>query len=289
MISAETIDSAYDVIHGDYNPDASYRAAVAHCHFTGDTTSSLSRIVHGAVEAGIDLLTVTDHDTTQGQDEVRGVVSRYDYPIEVFPGIEVSAVGPQRSVRHVLVYGVENAPPAGLTPVALNVWAHEQGTHVLTAAAHPEMLAFSVREKELADIQASENPAQRFDLGEITNGAVLGIDAWRKKHPLFERVLQNKMPSPTANARMSEIVFGQGDLAPIGGSDAHERAGVDNVVNLVPEGMRLFDAALAGELVIIQKKIDQVKLPTLARIGFGAGRGILLDRKVETSWENAGI
>ena len=281
MISPETIDRDYHVLYGKdkYNPDSHYQAVVAHCHFVGDTTSRISRMVHAAADAGVDVLTVTDHDTTRAQDKVRAVVSENGYKIEVFPGIEVTAWTPKKERRHVLVYGVEDAPPTGLSPVEVNIWAHKQGSSVLTAAAHPEMLDFSVREAELGEIQAL-NPNERFDLGEIANGAIAGIDVWRDKHPLLSRLLKAKMPDPRTNQRMQDIVFAQKTMAPIGGSDTHEYFGVANVVNLVPEESTLFEAALEGKLIIIQKRQEVLHPPTLLRIGGGMVRAKILDRNL---------
>jgi hypothetical protein len=291
MITSERIYSDYTIVHGSdrYTPDARYRAMVAHCHFVGDTTSRINSIVHAAAEAGIDQITVTDHDTTRAQDQVREIVSTHGYTTEVVPGIEVTAVGPGNEPRHVLVYGVEEAPPAGLSPVELNVWAHKQGPDVMTAAAHPELLGFSVRQQELAAIQADVDPSARFDLGEITNGAVAGLDAWRDVHPRLSHVLRERMPPPGTNDRMEQIVFAQTDISPIGGSDAHESAGVATVVNLVPDGMTLFDAALQRKLVIIQKKKGQIAPPSLVSIGVGFVRGRILNRQLGKAWKQAGV
>jgi len=290
-MNIERIREEYQIIHPQYQPDfdplmpgVEYDAVVTHAHFTKDVTSRLSTMVHAAVEAGIDTIWTSGHDTPREYDLVSQVVSDRGYHLEVKPAIEISARGPHDQLRHVIAYGVEDAPPPGLTPEGVNEWAHKQGPHVKTGLAHPELLYFSVRRHELAANQ--ELPSeQRYDIGEIANGGVVSINAWREKHPVLAKVLAAKMPSEKANETMSEIVLAQFELPALGGDDFHHPSEVGNVVNLVPRTMDIFDAAKSGQLLIAVRREPIV--PATWRFGVGTFRGAMKDRQIMRQWPKA--
>lgn len=283
-MKADTIENNYEIIYGQekYDSRTSYNAVTAHGHYTRDVTSRLRNLVHAAAAAEIDVMAVTGHDTPREYDKVSHAVSNYGYPIVVYSGIEVSARGPTNSIRHVLVYGVEDAPPPGLSPPEVNEWAHgHTGRNVYTAAAHPELLTTSVRREELQLIQ--QRPlAQRFDFGEIVNGEILSLTAWRKKHP-WTIPLTRKMLPENANDTMREVVFAQHALPPIGGDDSHNVQEIGNVINLVPEKMDIFDAALSGNVLIAVRRTPQATATW--RIGVGYIRGTRMVHQVFRQWK----
>jgi PHP domain-containing protein len=296
MITADTIEQNYDIIWGavNYDPDAPYSAVALHNHVSRDTTSTLPRMVHAAVEAGLDVFAVTDHDSTEAQDKVRNVVknSGYENDITIYPGVEITARGPRRSPRHVLVYGVEDIPELGLSPTEVNMWANEHPGEVYTAVAHPELLNVSVLRSELADIQSGP-VAGRFNFVEAVNGEDAALEAWRERHRLLALAVGRFMPDRDTNSRMQKIAAAQHDLGeanpekfgpiyPVGGNDAHNGGEIANAINLIPVGMTLFEAASSGNLVVAVKRHPEA--PALWRLGVGFGRGFAMNWQREREW-----
>ena len=64
-----------------------------HCHSTAsDGTDSPTELVHNAVRAGLDVMAITDHDTTGGWAEAATVVQSLDRPFTLIRGAEFSCV-----------------------------------------------------------------------------------------------------------------------------------------------------------------------------------------------------
>lgn len=64
-----------------------------HCHSTAsDGTDTPTELVHNAVEAGVTVLALTDHDTTGGWAEATAAVRELDVPFTLVPGTEFSCV-----------------------------------------------------------------------------------------------------------------------------------------------------------------------------------------------------
>lgn len=81
-----------------------------HTHSSrSDGTDSPAELVTKAHVAGLDVVALTDHDTTDGWDEAREAAS--DVGIRFVPGIEISTVYRGRSV-HLLGYAFDAADPA---------------------------------------------------------------------------------------------------------------------------------------------------------------------------------
>ncbi|MBI4783584.1 MAG: PHP domain-containing protein [Oscillatoriophycideae cyanobacterium NC_groundwater_1537_Pr4_S-0.65um_50_18] len=71
-----------------------------HCHTThSDGTLTPAQLVEAAIEAGVRVLAITDHDTVSGWDEA--FASAEHRPIEIVPGLELSTVWNRRSM-HIL-------------------------------------------------------------------------------------------------------------------------------------------------------------------------------------------
>jgi len=66
-----------------------------------DGVDSVRRILEVAVEKGLDLISITDHDTIEGSLEAMEVVSEEHLPIIILPGVEIST-----SSGHMLAYGI---------------------------------------------------------------------------------------------------------------------------------------------------------------------------------------
>jgi len=81
-----------------------------HTHSTiSDGTDTPRELVARAVEAGLDVVAVTDHDTFDGLDDAVAESGRRG--IEVLPGMELSC-SHQGSSVHLLAYGVDRDNPA---------------------------------------------------------------------------------------------------------------------------------------------------------------------------------
>lgn len=84
--------------------------AELHVHSNySDGRDSVKKIVQKAVDKGIDVLSVTDHDTIAGSLSAIEFVSDEKIPIVVIPGVEVST-----STGHLLVYGIGRDIEKGL-------------------------------------------------------------------------------------------------------------------------------------------------------------------------------
>lgn len=101
-----------------------------HCHTTAsDGQLSPSDVVSRAIERGVNLLAITDHDTLDGLEEAHGTNNASQSPLELVDGVEISTRWHSYDI-HI---------------VALQVDRH-----------HPELQAFLVRQRELREIRARE-------------------------------------------------------------------------------------------------------------------------------------
>lgn len=105
-----------------------------HAHTTAsDGSAAPAELVQLALEGGLDVLAVTDHDTVAGiapaREAARGT------PLRVLPGIEVSALYGGHSI-HLLGYGVDDASPALTTRLrALSLGREERARAIVDALA----------------------------------------------------------------------------------------------------------------------------------------------------------
>jgi hypothetical protein len=80
-----------------------------HIHTTAsDGSWSPEAVVRGAAEGGLDVIAITDHDTTAGVERARTAAA--DLNVQVVPGIEVSASHASQDV-HVLGYWIDVSSP----------------------------------------------------------------------------------------------------------------------------------------------------------------------------------
>ncbi len=71
-----------------------------HCHTTySDGTLTPQQLVSAAVEAGVKILAITDHDSMAGWDEA--ITAAQTHALEIVPGLELSTVYRERSM-HIL-------------------------------------------------------------------------------------------------------------------------------------------------------------------------------------------
>lgn len=83
-----------------------------HVHSTfSDGRDGVEDILEAAVEAGLDGIAITDHDTLEGSFEAESFVRERGLNLLVIPGVEVST-----SDGHLLALGIRDLPPAGRSP-----------------------------------------------------------------------------------------------------------------------------------------------------------------------------
>ncbi len=119
-----------------------------HLHSTAsDGTLSPEGVVAAAVSARLDVIALTDHDTTAGvaaaQEAARG------HPLEVIPGIEVSATWSGGEI-HILGYFVDPEHPRMREH---GEWAGDRRTHRMRTMV--ERLQERGVEVEMADVEAA--------------------------------------------------------------------------------------------------------------------------------------
>lgn len=86
-----------------------------HAHSTvSDGTEPPAELVRAAAAAGLDVVALTDHDTTAGWDEARAQAARSG--IDLLPGMEVTCASGGVSV-HLLAYGTDPQAPGLLAEI----------------------------------------------------------------------------------------------------------------------------------------------------------------------------
>lgn len=105
--------------------------AELHVHSSmSDGRDSVRKILSIAVERGIEVISITDHDTVEGSLEAAELVEEENLPIKVLPGVEVSA-----STGHILAFGILKDVEAGMSVEETCRKVRELGG--VTFLAHP--------------------------------------------------------------------------------------------------------------------------------------------------------
>ncbi len=118
-----------------------------HIHTTAsDGTLSPSKILQEAAEAGLKVIAIADHDTTDGLADALKVQKQYD--ITIIPAVEVSAADPKGEV-HILGYWMNYEDPSF------------QNFLLKPRAARPDRIIEMCR--KLTDIGLSVHPEEVFE------------------------------------------------------------------------------------------------------------------------------
>jgi len=91
-----------------------------HSLYSYDATTTVRAVLKQAVDVGLDVIAITDHDEVRGSLEAQQLAPKYG--IEVIPGVEVST-----SEGHLLALFIKTQPPAGMTLVETLIDIGEQG------------------------------------------------------------------------------------------------------------------------------------------------------------------
>lgn len=165
-----------------------------HIHTTAsDGQLDPEEIVAGAVAGGLDLIAITDHDTTAAVP--RAVAASAGTGLRVVPGTELSSTHDGREV-HVLGYGVDpSAPP---------LEAHRKRARRIRIERMERILAGLAREEglriDLDDVLAMAGPNREM-VGRPHLGRVLVAQGHARDLPdAFDRYIADHRPSfvPTA-------------------------------------------------------------------------------------------
>jgi 3',5'-nucleoside bisphosphate phosphatase len=71
-----------------------------HSHTTvSDGTLSPAELVKRAVDNHVDVLAITDHDSTSGLEEARATISQYQLPLTLINGVEISTVWKNQGIH----------------------------------------------------------------------------------------------------------------------------------------------------------------------------------------------
>ena len=107
------------------------RVAELHVHTRhSDGKSSVKEVLEACVKKGIQIVSITDHDTINGSMEAIEIVREEHMNIEVLPGVEVTT-----SSGHLLVYGIMDDVEKGMSIRETVERVRELGG--VTAIAHP--------------------------------------------------------------------------------------------------------------------------------------------------------
>jgi len=95
-----------------------------------DGHDEVKTILKAAVRRKLAGISITDHDTLRGSEKARKIIKEQKLDLILIPGAEVTT-----AEGHLLVLGVSEIPPRGLSPEETTDLAHEQGG--ITIVPHP--------------------------------------------------------------------------------------------------------------------------------------------------------
>ena len=95
-----------------------------------DGHDEVKTILKAAVRRKLAGISITDHDTLRGSEKARKIIKEQKLDLILIPGAEVTT-----AEGHLLVYGVKEIPPRGLSPEETTDLVHEQGG--ITIVPHP--------------------------------------------------------------------------------------------------------------------------------------------------------
>jgi len=95
-----------------------------------DGHDEVKTILKAAARRRLAGLSITDHDTLRGSEKARKIIKEQKLDLILIPGAEVTT-----AEGHLLVLGVRDIPPRGLSPEETTDLVHEQGG--ITIVPHP--------------------------------------------------------------------------------------------------------------------------------------------------------
>jgi predicted metal-dependent phosphoesterase TrpH len=95
-----------------------------------DGHDEVKTILKAAARRKLAGISITDHDTLRGSEKARKIIKEQKLDLILIPGAEVTT-----AEGHLLVLGVRDIPPRGLSPEETTDLVHEQGG--ITIVPHP--------------------------------------------------------------------------------------------------------------------------------------------------------
>lgn len=127
-----------------------------HLHSTAsDGTLSPTELVYAALDKGLEVIALTDHDTTEGVGEAIGAA--HGTSLEVIPGVEISTDVPGTNELHILGYHIDPQ--------------HAELTAPLSALRHARV---ERAQRTLACLAQAGCPLEWEHLVELSQGDVIG-------------------------------------------------------------------------------------------------------------------
>jgi len=139
-----------------------------HSKYSSDSGLAIEDILKKAVQKGLDGIAICDHNTITGSYHARKCVAKLNLPLLVLPGVEVSTTS-----GHLIVLGVRENIPAGMTPRETIMIARQKGGVVI--APHPFKIR-SIGNVDGLDIDAVETFNSRCFFGENEKARKMAIE-----------------------------------------------------------------------------------------------------------------
>ena len=287
----------YFPVIGDYT--AGMVAADMHVHVTGDTADTPHKTLRAARDHGIHTVVITDHDSTKVLAECEDINETEALGLQIISGVESTAIvedkkGKSQGPRHVLAYGVRDAPPCYMPLKALNRFVHEQGGY--TSAAHPGLGRFSLTHKEIRQTQESSEESEHFDFIEAHNGGVPLLMRFAERHPLITKALVGGGLMPEISdlneqsrnffTEMKRKLFLKGVTA---GSDTHDALHIGEAVVFYDPAVPLFDAIKQGKTSVMERNYLSETTARGIILGTVGGWRLEIARRLKTGWNGVTV
>ncbi|RLI28775.1 hypothetical protein DRO53_00930 [Candidatus Bathyarchaeota archaeon] len=219
-----------------------------HTIYSGDSSVTLEAAVQAALEAGLDGLAITDHDSCEA---LKKLDKFKDAPVLLLPGVEISS-----SDGHILALGLEKPVPPGLPAKETVEEIKRKGG--VAVAAHP-LCPFkkSLGEHVLREV--------RFDAVETLNASTIPV--------LYSSELK----------KLSLLAEELG-LPQLGGSDSHTPETIGRAYTVVEvedasveeifEAVRKGKTRPEGERIRLQDALNRLGMKLKQKIGRKLGKDL---------------
>jgi 3',5'-nucleoside bisphosphate phosphatase len=187
------------------------RKADLHLHSTrSDGLWPPERVVEKAARAGVTVMALTDHDSTEGLEEAGRAASRLG--LELIPGAEISVDVGTSGERHVLAYGIDPADGELRRAFAENVAARTDRLHRMIEALARDGVRLSA-EEVLAETHGNTNVGRPHVADALVRKGVV-----RRRQEAFDRWLGDgrnaHVPKINLQAdRAIRVIHGAGGVA----------------------------------------------------------------------------
>jgi predicted metal-dependent phosphoesterase TrpH len=169
------------------------RKRLTYCPFLYDSVQTVNEIIQQALDSGVQILSITDHDTLAGSQEAARIVQSRGLDLVLIPGCEISSAD-----GHILAYNIQTEIPKGLTAGETIKHIHGQGGYAV--AAHPFLIGslrnqvfdlpfdalegFNAAVSLLANFK-SMDAAEKLQLPYLANSDAHQIEEIGRSHMLF--------------------------------------------------------------------------------------------------------